>query len=189
MMLPDARNKKAVLQQLALNVRTFRQRKNMSLSELGRIAGVGKATLSLLESTKANPSIETLSAIATALGVPFAQLAQPIAADVRLLKRSQAIKLESKVAFESFLLNSSGRRGTCELYLIRAAAGKVYEGSAHTMGTEECVFVLRGKLRVGPKDGAVIASEGDVVSFAADRLHVYEAVSKKAEAVVVMNYA
>ncbi len=186
---PDTRNKRAILQQLATNIRSLRQRKNISLSQLGRMAGVGKATLSLVEAGKANPSIETLSAISTALGIPFGQLTQPIAADVRILKYGEALKLEAVNApFESYLLSASGRRGSCELYLIKASSGKTYAAPAHSLGTEECVLVLRGKLRVGPAEKALVASEGDVVTFAADRPHVYEAIAKRTEAIVLMIY-
>jgi transcriptional regulator with XRE-family HTH domain len=54
---------------VALNVRRHRERRRLSLSELASAAGVGKSTLSQIESSKANPSMETLWAIATALAV------------------------------------------------------------------------------------------------------------------------
>ena len=45
-----------------------------SLSELARASGIAKATLSALEAGRGNPTIETLSSLATALGVPFGDL-------------------------------------------------------------------------------------------------------------------
>ena len=49
----------------------------MSLSELARRADVAKSTLSQLESGRGNPGVETVWALATALGVPFSALIDP----------------------------------------------------------------------------------------------------------------
>jgi transcriptional regulator with XRE-family HTH domain len=46
----------------------------LSLTELARRAGIAKSTLSQLESGAGNPSVETLWALAVALGVPFSRL-------------------------------------------------------------------------------------------------------------------
>lgn len=44
----------------------------LSLSELARRSGVGKGTLSELETGRRNPTLETLYALTTALGRPSA---------------------------------------------------------------------------------------------------------------------
>src|SRR5687768_13584401 len=64
----------ALVSVVAENIRTLRERKGISLSELASSAGIGKSTLSMLESGKANPNIETLWAIAAAMGVTFGEL-------------------------------------------------------------------------------------------------------------------
>ena len=53
---------------LAQAIRRERLQSGMSVSDLARRAGVAKSTLSQLESGLGNPSIETLWALATALG-------------------------------------------------------------------------------------------------------------------------
>lgn len=54
-----------------------RKKSGLSLSEVSRRAGIGKSTLSQLESGTGNPSIETLWAICIALDIPFAKLIEP----------------------------------------------------------------------------------------------------------------
>ena len=61
---------------VASNIRRLRQEANLTLAELAGAAGLGKSTLAQLESGKANPSVETLWAIAAALRVPFARLVE-----------------------------------------------------------------------------------------------------------------
>src|SRR3954469_9486382 len=59
---------------LAANVRRLRVAARISLSELARATGVGKATLSAIENGRGNPTVETLAALAGALGVPVVDL-------------------------------------------------------------------------------------------------------------------
>lgn len=60
-------------------LRALRQDMDVSLSELSRRSGVGKGTLSELESGRRNPTLETLYALTTALGRPLsAVLSDPL---------------------------------------------------------------------------------------------------------------
>src|SRR3954451_15523920 len=59
---------------LAANLRRLRIAARTSLSELARATGVGKATLSAIENGRGNPTVETLAALAAALGVPVVDL-------------------------------------------------------------------------------------------------------------------
>ena len=49
----------------------------LSLTELAKRAGIAKSTLSQLENGTGNPSLETLWALGTALGVPLSRLIDP----------------------------------------------------------------------------------------------------------------
>lgn len=52
-----------------LRIRQLREGKGVSLRELARLSGVGAATLSRIESGKANPRLSTLVLLADVLGV------------------------------------------------------------------------------------------------------------------------
>ncbi len=58
-------------QEVGARLRRLRQDRGLSLSELARRSGVGKGTLSELETGQRNPTLETLYALTTALEAPL----------------------------------------------------------------------------------------------------------------------
>lgn len=67
----------------------LRAERGMSLSELARRSGVGKATLSGLESGSRNPTLETLYALTTALHVPLSTVLTDPVRKVRQVPNTQ----------------------------------------------------------------------------------------------------
>lgn len=108
----------ALVSVVAENIRRLRVRQSISLSELAARAGLGKSTLSPLESGKGNPSIETLWTVAAALGVPVGQLIEPAKPTVRVLRAGEGVQVDAAHSdFHAFLLTSSNRRCAFELYV------------------------------------------------------------------------
>lgn len=174
---------------VADNVRSLRERRGMSLSELAQRAGIGKSTLSMLEAAKANPSIETLWAIAAALGVPFSHIIEPREPSVVVVRASEGTRVDAEdAAFGARLLTSSRRRGTFEFYTIECEPGAVHDARPHIKGAVEYIYVLDGRLRVGPRDGAVAVGVGELAIFSGNDAHVYEALEPNTRAVMLMNY-
>lgn len=50
------------------------------------------------------------------------------------------------------------------------------------------MFVLTGRMRTGPGDGAVILGAGDLATFPADVPHVYETLEPSTRALMIMDY-
>lgn len=174
---------------VAENIRALRDRRGLSLSELAQRAGIGKSTLSMLEGGRANPSIETLWAIASALGVPFRHIVEPRAPSVRLIRADHGTRIEAEgAAFCARLMASSERRGTFEFYIIDCEPGPVHDARPHIKGAVEYIYVLRGRLRVGPEDSAIDVAVGELAIFAGDQPHVYEALEPETKALMLMNY-
>src|SRR5438045_1732858 len=72
---------------LASNLRRLRIARHLSLSELARATSISKATLSSVENARANPTIETLGALASALRVTLGELLEELApGDVRVVR-------------------------------------------------------------------------------------------------------
>ncbi len=71
---------------IATSVQRERHRVGVSLTELARRAGVAKSTVSQLESGTGNPSLETLWALAVALGVPLSQLIDPPTSPIQVIR-------------------------------------------------------------------------------------------------------
>jgi transcriptional regulator with XRE-family HTH domain len=189
-MLNDSdRSSEQVMATVAENIRTLRERRGMSLSELAQRAGVGKSTLSMLESGKANPSIETLWAIAAALGVPFGQVIEPQEPVVRVVRAGEGTRIHAESAHVSArLIAASHRRGPFEVYIFEAEPGAVHEATAHIRGTVEHQYIVNGRMRCGPIGAEVVLGPGDIATFPADQPHSYEALEAGTRALQIVDY-
>ena len=174
---------------VASNIRALRRDAGLTLAQLAAASGLGKSTLAQLESGRANPSVETLWAIGTALKVPFAQLVEEHRPALRVVRARDVPPLQSAEApgWAGRLLSASQRRGTFDLYTLDLEAGSVRHAAAHHAGVEEHLIVVSGRLRAGPQAGLVELAAGDLVMFAADVPHVYEAL-ETTHAVLLMSY-
>jgi transcriptional regulator with XRE-family HTH domain len=174
---------------VAANVRALRLEAGLTLADLAAEAGLGKSTLAQLESGKANPSVETLWAIAAALKVSFARIVEEARPALQVVRASDvpAMHSDEDSGWAGRLLSASHRRGTFDLYVIDIDAGSVRHAEAHHAGVVEHLVVVQGRLRVGPQPGPVELGPGDLVTFAADVPHVYEAL-ETTHAVLLMSY-
>lgn len=174
---------------VAENIRTLRTIRGLSLSELAQKAHIGKSTLSMLESGNANPSVETLWAIAAALDIPFSHLIEKRAPDVRLIRAGEGIRVASEDANHvSHLVATSPRRCTFDMYVVDSQPGTVRQAKPHTRGTVEHVFVIKGRMRLGPEESLVELGPGDAASFAGDTPHQYEALESHTRCIMIMAY-
>jgi transcriptional regulator with XRE-family HTH domain len=174
---------------VAANVRALRLQAGLTLADLAGSAGLGKSTLAQLESGKANPSVETLWAIAAALKVPFARIVEEERPSLRVARARDipAMRSDESPGWAGRLLAASHRRGTFDLYSLDIEAGSVRHADAHHAGVVEHLVVVNGRLLVGPDSGTVELGPGDLVTFAADVPHVYEAL-ETVHAVLLMSY-
>jgi transcriptional regulator with XRE-family HTH domain len=174
---------------VASNVRALRRDADLTLAELAAQAGLGKSTLAQIESGRANPSVETLWAIAAALRVSFARIVEEARPSLRVVHARDVppMRSDETPGWAGRMLSASHRRGTFDLYLVDIEAGGVRHAEAHHPGVVEHIVVVEGRMRVGPSPGAVELGPGDLVTFAADVPHVYEAI-ETAHAVLLMSY-
>jgi transcriptional regulator with XRE-family HTH domain len=148
-------------------VKALRRTRGMSLSELARRAALGKATLSGLEAGTRNPTLDTLHAIAAALGLPITALVADPGQQARL--RGSAVDIEVVHTFNDDLV-------TYELCRMRIPAGSAQQSPAHHAGVTEHAIVFAGLLEAGPLDAPVRAAAGEHVDWAADVRHSYTAI-------------
>lgn len=151
-------------------LRELREARGLSLSELARVAGVGKATLSGLENGTRDPRLETLYAIAAALGVPLSALTLD-----RGAPPSAAALVRGEAVVSTLLEVFAEPAATYELFALRIVAGAEQVSPAHPAGVTEHLTVFRGRVRVGPVAAPVPAGPGEHVRWAADTPHLYAA--------------
>jgi transcriptional regulator with XRE-family HTH domain len=161
----------------------------MTLADLAAGAGLGKSTLAQLESGRANPSVETLWAIAAALQVPFARIVEEERPSLRVVRaRDMPVVHSAETAgWAGRLLAASHGRGTFDLYALDLEAGAARHADPHHAGVVEHLVLVTGRLRAGPETSPVDLEAGDLVTFVADVPHVYEA-SEPSHIVLLMAY-
>lgn len=171
-------------------VRDHRSRSGKSLAELATAAGIGKSTLHAIESGDANPSIETLWALARALSVPFGALLDPPTAAVRVVRAGEGPRVTSDdgAGMVAHLLSTSARGARTEWYTLLLARGPSRVADGHAAGTVEHVFVTAGRLRVGPDGAAAELGPGDLAVFPGDVDHRYEALVDDTQALLLLEY-
>lgn len=171
----------SVASSLARNTRRLRVAARLSLSELARSTGIGKATLSAIESGRSNPTVETLAAIAAALGVPVVELLEAPRPDpvtiVRAGRGEQAGTGLERVG--RLALGGEVQRVVLEPHTSVIAA-------ARPVGSRIHLVVTRGALVAGPDERISELGPGDYASFPADAPHVFRTARRGCEAVLVV---
>lgn len=187
--LSEAEDPAEVRQRIASTVRDLRQRAGRSLADLASAAGIGKSTLHAIEAGDANPGIETLWALARALGVPFGALIEPPAPRVRVVRAGEGPWVDSEAsAIRARLVTTIESGGRVEVYDLTLEPGGDRIADAHTVNTLEHVLVTTGRLRTGPKEAPVELGAGDLATFPGDVPHVYEALEPGTRIVLLMAY-
>ena len=161
-------------------VRALREERQISLSTLARLAGVGKATLSGLENGTRNPTLETLYAVTAQLGVPLtAVLSGP----------AETPTVTGAAVTATLLEVFTDTDATYELYRMRVAPGPGQLSPAHQPGVTEHVTVFTGVLRAGPVDAPLTAAAGGHLRWTSDVPHSYAAVGdEEAQASLLLRY-
>lgn len=187
--MTDAAAPRPPLDRIAASLRRERARAGLSLSELAKRAGIAKSTLSQLESATGNPSVETLWALATALGVPFSALVDPPRPAVQLIRAGEGPAVPAELAEYSATLLSSGHPGArTDIYLLRVEPGAARESQPHLPGTVEHLIVAAGRVLAGPQDEPVELAPGDYLSYPGDVPHICKALAAGSTCVMVMQH-
>src|SRR4051812_42449636 len=123
-------------------------RGDLSVLELSRRSGVARNTIAALERGEGNPTLETLYALADALGVALSDLLVSPAPAVSVLRAGTGVHVQG-AALEAELLERIERPGWLgELYAIRVHGRR--EAPPHPFGVEERLHVVSGNLWAGP---------------------------------------
>jgi transcriptional regulator with XRE-family HTH domain len=171
---------------IARALRRERERAGLSVSELARRAQVAKATVSQLEGGTGNPSVETLWAIATALGVPFSVFVDERREGAQLVRAADRPGIRSAESpYEALLLAAGMPQSRSDLYLVRAEPGAPRRSLPHSAGTTEHLVLVSGRALAGPGEAPLELHPGDYLRYPGDEPHVFEALASGTTAVLV----
>jgi transcriptional regulator with XRE-family HTH domain len=157
-------------------VREFRQRLQLTVVDLGKLADVSRGMVSKIENGMTSPSLATLSALAKALNVPVTSLFRKYEEqrDATFVKANQGLAIErrgTRAGHQYQLLGHSvGKAIAVEPYLITLTEkSEVFPLFQHA--GVEFLYILEGKVsyrhggRVYPMD------PGDSLFFDSDAPH------------------
>ncbi|MFC3298400.1 helix-turn-helix transcriptional regulator [Arthrobacter agilis] len=169
---PDVSPRAAVARRIA----ALRHARGLSLTALAARAGIGKGTLSELESGTRNPTLETLYALAGPLGVPLTGLVG-----------DEAGRSVSDGVVDAHLLSvrTHDDGGTTEVFWLTLAPGGTRISPAHRPGTVEHFRVVRGRGHAGERGAEQGLGPGEAHSWPGDTVHTYGS-EEGAEGVLVI---
>ncbi|MER6428941.1 MULTISPECIES: helix-turn-helix domain-containing protein [Streptomyces] len=174
---------------IAGSLKRERARAGLSLSELAKRAGIAKSTLSQLEAAGGNPSMETIWALAVALGVPFSALVEPPAPAVRVIRAGQGPTVHSEQSsYLASLLSACPPGARRDIYYVWLEPGSVRDSAPHIPGTTEHIVVAEGGVKAGPRGQEVELGPGDYLSYRGDVPHAYEALAGGTKFVLIMQH-
>ncbi|OAT26923.1 helix-turn-helix domain-containing protein [Proteus myxofaciens] len=169
---------------LGNKVKQLRQSRNLSLNELSRKSGISKAALSKLESGDSNPRIDTLEAIAIALGFPLGDLFSFTREEYPRLERHKPIVGDYAQEFKFRI----GIGNITEIWHIEMKHGAIINSPAHVDGTQEHIMVYSGKLMMRfENEETVLLETGDFYAFHGNVPHSYICVEGHLRASVIMS--
>jgi len=166
---------------IARRVAAFRKRQGLSLDQLAARAGVSKGSLAGLEKATGNPGIGLLCQTAAALGVSVSDLlatSSPRKAEAFALDGGKVLWRGARGGTARLLF---GTRGPLmfELWEWVIFPTERYEAKAHSPGTKEILYALKGHLGAVVDGEAFEIEPGQGLFMEADAPHAYYCAGKQ----------
>jgi XRE family transcriptional regulator, regulator of sulfur utilization len=159
-----------------------------------RQAGVSKSMLSQIERGQANPTVAVVWRLATAFGVPLADLlgedkpAEPLLASVPAHATPLLASPDGKC--ELRILGPIDLAGRFEWYLLTVQPGGALDSRAHEPGSREHLTLERGTLEVQAGAESARLRTGETARYAVDVPHrIHNPGKTVAQALLVVVHA
>ena len=169
----------------------LRKRKNMTLDELSEKSGVSKSILSQIERDLSNPTVITISRIASALGENLSDFFLKIEVeDTDTIERSKETpSITSKDGLCQLNILGAGETvNWLQWYLLNMKPKGVLDSNSHGPKTFENLTVLEGEVEVENGGSKEIIKKGDTFRFQTNKNHLIKNISKKNSQVLMVNY-
>jgi transcriptional regulator with XRE-family HTH domain len=188
----DEADRDSVQSLLATNLRRLRIARHLSLSELARATGMSKATLSSIENGRANPTVDTLAALARALRISLGELVQDLPVpDMLVVRAASAATAPAESSdgifrrrLDEIEIEIGAGRGL-EVSEIHVPAGENRESAPERSGSRAHLLILGGKLVAGPVERSTELAPGDYASFPTDVPYLYATGRQSARALLL----
>jgi len=168
-------------------IRRAREARGLSLGELARASHTSKATLSALEAGRANPTLETLWALAAALQLSLGELVDPPSPGMAVVRANEGTVLRGEAVVGRVITSFESGPNRIEIYDAQILNRRQIS-PAHARGVTEHLVVTRGRLRVGPVDDPVELRAGDYLRMSPSWPHLYQGLERDTHMVLVMQF-
>ena len=170
-------NVSGIAMRVAANVKRLRLAQGVTLSELAGSAGISLAMLSRLEKGDVSPSLETLAALADALGTSAATLLKEEAAqqsDAQLVRRGEGLEVVRRGTRRGhtyhLLASDRGPKRVFEPFLVTLTSkSEIFPEFDHP--GIEFIHILEGSLRYRHGPESYLLKPGDSLTFRGDLPH------------------
>ena len=180
----DRSQAKALDQHIGATVHALRSRRELTIADLSRRAGVSAGMLSKIENAQVSASLETLLSLSRALGVSVADLMHKFQSgegDVQFVPKNGGLEVirrgTKKGHTYRLLFSHRGPNKPFEPFLVTLNdASEVFPSFKHK--GIEFIHILEGKLRYRHGDQIFMLAPGDSITFDGDVPHGPDALIK-----------
>jgi transcriptional regulator with XRE-family HTH domain len=161
-------------QNLAKNLIFLRQKKGISQALLAELSGTTRASIALLESGSANPTLEILLKVSQGLKISIDELIASPRAECKLIKAKDVPvdrRSRNGITLRKLLPDKIPSTEIDELHL---EPDSTMTGSPHIDGTREYFTCISGQISVGVLGEVHHLEKGDILSFPGDKSHSYK---------------
>jgi transcriptional regulator with XRE-family HTH domain len=172
-------------QRVAAWIRTYRQRRNLTLAQLSELSGISAGHLSRLENGTRTPTVRLLLQLARALGVSVGTLVgEPQDQNTAYVSRRTDRKT---ITTGDTVLQSLADPALRALQAVELdlQAGRVGEPAAHA--GEEWLYVVSGTVDVDVNGSTFTLAPGDAIHFHSDLPHALHNPYDEPTTVLVIN--
>jgi transcriptional regulator with XRE-family HTH domain len=159
---------------LALNLRRLRKQAKLTQAQLGELCGLPRATCANLEQDGANPSIQTVMAVAKGLHVSLDELLvlPPEHRHYKVGPRDMQEYRAEAGRFVARLVSPITSKGV-QIHHVTMQPGCRSIGRPHPLGAQEFYYALGGTSHLLIDDEEVEVTCGSLVQFPGHRRHIY----------------
>jgi len=153
-----------------------RKSKNLTIKDVAAMSGLSPSLISQIENDKGNPSLNTLKALANAIGVEVAAFFNGESKDSNnpVVRSSERMLHSKSRGFTCYQLTPGSIDRFCVYYNILEPNGSTVNFPEHHPANAsgyEFGYILTGKLRVDIEDQVYILNPGDSICFEATKQH------------------
>ena len=152
---------------ISKNITEYRKRKSLTIKELANLIGVTPSLLSQIEKGTANPSINTLKQISSALEIPlFNFFINDDLTEELVVRKGNRKKImfaeDDNFTYELLTPNS---QGDIEFMLMKIPAGESSSKELFSHKGEEVAYVTKGFVKLYLKSSIIELNCGDSVKI------------------------